>query len=88
MFENHSKHRVIWEKEEDTYRPPAFGLIVAPLGLVAKMCINSNEHSMTIIFLWSEFRERVASTFKKRRFTDVSLDSNVSSITFERRCNF
>jgi hypothetical protein len=38
-------------------------LIVASLGLAAKMCTNSKEHSMTIRFLWSEFKERVASTF-------------------------
>ncbi len=54
MFKNHyikSNHRVLRKKEVDTYGPPVFAPDYSATGLAAKMCTNSNEHSMYNKFL-------------------------------------
>jgi hypothetical protein len=55
MFKNHqrkSSNRVL-KKEEDTYGSPVFAPDYTTTGLAAKMCINPNEQSMYIRFLWT-----------------------------------
>jgi len=53
MFKNHqikSNHRVLWKNEVETHGLQILHLIIVPLGLAAKMCTNSNEHSMYLDF--------------------------------------
>ncbi len=46
-----SNHRVLRKNDVDTYGAPVFALDYSSAGLAPKMCTNSNEHSMYIIFL-------------------------------------
>jgi hypothetical protein len=50
MFKSHqikSKHRVLSKKEDDSYGAPVFARATV---LAAKMCPNSNDHSMYDFF--------------------------------------
>jgi hypothetical protein len=48
-----SNYRVIRNNELNTYGAPVFACDYSTTDLAAKMCTNSNEHSMNIIFLWA-----------------------------------
>ncbi len=55
MFKSHkikSDHGVLRNKEEDTYEVPIFAPDYSATVLEVKMCTNSNEHSMSIRFIW------------------------------------
>jgi hypothetical protein len=55
MFKCHYiklNHTVLRKKEVDTYGASVFAPDYSAIVLTARMCINSNEHSMYIRFLW------------------------------------
>ncbi len=55
MFKSHqikSNHRVLSKNEVYSNGLPVFAPDYMPTVLAAKMCSNSNEHSMNIRFLW------------------------------------
>jgi hypothetical protein len=54
MFKSHyekSNHRILMKNEVDPCGAPVFAPDYSATVLAAKMCTNSNEHSIYIIFL-------------------------------------
>ncbi len=51
-----SDHRVVQINKLDPYGKPNFALDYSATLSAAKMCTNSNEHSMHIRFIWSKHK--------------------------------